>query len=183
MATTFDPCKKSGLFKKGHQPQLLCARLARIAEQGPTAIEERLRELDREWTSGRLVKATCGVLMLVSLALTAFVSPWWLILGAATGVVLLPYLFQSRGWLAHVFTGCGFRSGAQVEDERIALRVLRGDFRDLPTLRHIEDRDALSRMEDEGGIAVDDEDREDKFEPRHAAAVILAGNQTTYTAA
>ena len=47
--------------------QQLCQRLTQIADQGPEAVERRLGELDREWTSGRLVKATTGVLLLVGL--------------------------------------------------------------------------------------------------------------------
>ncbi len=169
--------------------QQLCHRLTQIADQGPAAVERRLGELDREWTSGRLVKATTGVLMLVGLALTAWVSPWWLILVAATGVVLLQYVFGPRSWLGETFTVCGFRSGVQIEDERIALRVLRGDFRHLPTLGHIEDRDAVARMEGEGGPAVEPD--EDKYDAKAAAAMILestvpkraACQHTTATAA
>jgi len=151
----------------------LCDRLTRIAEQGRDAVNARIAELDREWTSGRLVKAVTGVLLLAGLALTAWVSPWWLILVAVAGVVLLQYLFQSRSWLAEVFIRCGYRMGAQIEDERIALRVLRGDFRHLPTLGNIVDRDAIARMEGEGGPSV--EPTEDKYDARDAASQILAG--------
>ena len=108
---------------------------------------------------------------------------------AATGVVLLQYLFGPRSWLGETFSFCGFRSGARIEDERIALRVLCGDFRHLPTLGHIEDRDAVSRMEGEGGPAVEPD--EDKYDAKDAAAMILestvpqraACQKTTATAA
>lgn len=151
--------------------QQLCHRLTQIADQGPEAVAKRLDELDREWTSGRLVKAMTGVLLLTGLALTAWVSPWWLILVAGTALVMLQYLFRPRSWLGETFTFCGFRSGARIEDERIALRVLRGDFRHLPTLGHIEDRDAIARMEGEGGPAVEAD--EDKYAARDAAVLIL----------
>lgn len=129
------------------------------------------------------MKAVTGVLLLGGLALTAWVSPWWLVLVAAAGVVLLQYLFQSRSWLGELFIRCGYRTGAQIEDERIALRVLRGDFRHLPTLGNIEDRDAIARLEGEGGPSV--EPAEDMYDARDAASRILTGapNRSVVTAA
>ena len=151
--------------------QSLCVRLTQIADQGPAAVDKRLAELESEWTSGRMVKATTGVLLAAGLALTAWVSPWWLILVAVTGVGLLQYLFWPRSWLGGLYWHCGFRSGSDIEDERIALRVLRGDFRHLPTISHVEDRDAVTRMEGEGGPACEVED--DKLDAREAAALIV----------
>ena len=149
----------------------LYERITKIAEDGPVAIDRRLDELSREWTTGRLVKATTGAVLFVGLALTAFVSPWWLLLMAAAGIVLVQYWFFRVSWLAQLYALGGFRSGGQIEDERLALRVLRGDFRDLPTVHQIHDREALSRMEGEGGIVPDDDD--EKFDPKDAAARIL----------
>ncbi len=152
--------------------QKLYQRLTRIAEQGPEALSARLDELDREWTSGRLVKAAAGVLLVTGLALTAWASPWWLILVAVAGAVLLQYLFLPRSLLADAFSWMGYRSGSEIEDERISLRVLRGDFRHLPTLNNIEDVDALARLEGEGGPSV--EPSEDKCDAKDAASQILA---------
>lgn len=160
MVTTFQAPEKE-----------LPTRLAEIAANGPAAIDHRLEELDCEWTTGRLVKASSGVLLLTGLALAAFVNPWWLILPAIAGVVLIQYVFFCRSWLTDVFSAAGFRSGAEIENERIALRILRGDFRQLPTVFEVEDREAVTRMEGEGGIAVDADD--DKLDPREAANRIL----------
>src|SRR5437016_598430 len=75
------------------KPDTLEQRLACLADAGPQAIEDRLAELDREWTAGRMTKATIGVMLVVGLALTALLNPWWLILPAVGGVFLLQYLF------------------------------------------------------------------------------------------
>ena len=149
----------------------LPTRLAKIAANGPAAIDLRLEELDSEWTTGRLVKASTGVILIAGFALAAFVSPWWLILPAIAGVAMAQYVFFCRSWLTNVFALAGFRSGAEIENERIALRILRGDFRQLPTVHEIEDREALNRMEGEGGPVV--ETVEDKFAPHEAASKIL----------
>jgi|GEM_PF-1989794 len=150
---------------------ILCQRIAKILDEGPCAVERRIAELDREWTAGRLVKATAGVGILLGLVLAAYVSPWFLVLPALAAVVLLQYLFFARSWLAEIFQCCGYRSGAHIEDERIAMRVLRGDFKKLPTLAQIEDREAISRLEGEGGPAVEPD--HEKFDVREAAEVIL----------
>lgn len=156
-----------------HREVTLSGRLAEIVAEGPTAIDRRLCQLEREWTAGRLVKATAAGLLVVSLALTAFVSPWWLILSGVATLILTQYWFFKDSWLAQVYSHWGFRSGSQIEDERLVLRVLRGDFRHLPTLNQIEDRDAVTRMADEGGPVPDDDD--EKYDPKEAARKILQG--------
>jgi hypothetical protein len=146
-------------------------RLACLADAGPQAIEDRLNELEREWTAGRMTKATIGVLLVIGFALTAFLNPWWLILPAVGGVFLLQYLFSRSSWLGKMFHEMGFRTGFEVDQEKIALKVLRGDFRHLPTVHDIESREDISRLEGEGGIAVDPD--ESKVDPKDAAKVVI----------
>jgi len=146
-------------------------RLACLADAGPQAIEDRLNELEREWTAGRVTKATIGVLLVVGFALAAFVNAWWLILPAVGGVFLLQYLFSRTSWLGLMFREMGFRTGFEVDQEKIALKALRGDFRHLPTVHDIESREDISRLEGEGGIAVDPD--ETKVDPRDAAKIVI----------
>jgi hypothetical protein len=131
------------------------ARLACLADAGPQAISDRLDQLDREWSAGRMTKATLGVLIVAGLALTALAGPWWLILPAVGGFFLLQYLFSRTSWLGATFQEMGFRSGAEIDQEKFALRTLRGDFKNLPTVHELESKDDISRLEGEGGIAVD----------------------------
>ena len=177
MTPTLNPATKSGVLRAAMPCQTaLCERIKRLAEQGPAAVDERLRELSREWTVGRWVKAVCGVLLLAGIALAAWVDPWWV--GAAvvagSGATLLQYLFFSRGWLGGIVAACGARSGSVIEDERIALRVLRGDFKFLPTLTDIHDKHAVNRMASEGGPAMDNDDI--MYDPHEAAQLIAAGS-------
>lgn len=150
---------------------LLEQRLAGIADAGPQAIDDRLAELDREWTAGRVTKATIGVLLVVGFALTALLNPWWLILPAIGGVSLLQYLFTQTLWLGKVVHEMGYRTGFEVDQEKIALKALRGDFRDLPTVHDIENHNDISRLEGEGGITVDEQDA--KVDPKEAAKEVL----------
>jgi hypothetical protein len=146
-------------------------RLACIADAGPQAIEDRLVELDREWTAGRMTKASLGVVIVAGFALS-FLSPWWLILPAAGGVFLLSYLFGRTSWLGKMFNEMGYRTGYEVDQEKMALKVLRGDFRHLPTVHDIENNDDIARLEGEGGIAVDPGTTA-KMDPKAAAKVAL----------
>ncbi len=142
-------------------------RLACLADAGPQAIADRLNELEHEWTAGRMTKATLGVLIVVGFGLAALFSPWWLALPVLGGVFLLQYLFSRTSWLGLMFHGMGFRTGSEVDQEKMALRVLRGDFRHLPTVHDIESREDISRLEGEGGITLDPE--EAKIDPVDAA--------------
>ena len=133
-------------------------RLACLADAGPHAITDRLGQLDREWSAGRMTKATIGLLIVSGLALTALAGPWWLVLPAIGGFFLLQYLFSRTSWLGATFREMGFRSGGDIDQEKFALRVLRGDFKHLPTVHEIESKDDISRLEGEGGIALDPEE-------------------------
>jgi hypothetical protein len=152
--------------------QQLRERISKIAVDGPAAVDRRLDELGCEWTTGRLVKAASGAMLLAGLLpARRSVGKVGLALMLASGATLAQYWICKRSWLADVFAQLGVRSGTEIEDERIALRILRGDFRDLPTLHHIEDDDAMSRMADEGGPAYDPDD--DKVDPKRAAELIV----------
>ena len=146
-------------------------RLACLADAGPQAIEDRLNELEREWTAGRATKATIGVLIVVGFGMTALLNPWWLVLPALGGVFLLQYLFSRTSWLGLMFREVGFRTGFEVDQEKIALKALRGDFRHLPTLLDIESHEDISRLEGEGGISVDPDTS--KVDPIDAAKSAL----------
>ena len=136
-------------------PTDLESRLKHLIDAGPCAINHRLDELDREWSVGRVTKVSAAVLIGLGLILALWLSPWWAILSGLTCLALLQYLVAHTSLLGKAFHRMGFRSGCEIERERLALRVLRGDFSRLPTLHDVEDRDAVSRFEDEGGPAVE----------------------------
>jgi len=135
----------------------LACRLKEVMDGGPEAIDRRLELLDREWTIGRVVKATAGLIAVAGVALGFLVHPWWFALAAVPGLFMVEHMFTQRPILGEVLHSFGMRHGAEIGSERVALRTLRGDFQNLPTMVRVEDRDALSRMEGEGGIAVEPE--------------------------
>lgn len=150
-------------------------RLAACAAEGHDAINARLEELADEWTAGRMVKATLGVVIFGGFILAAAHDPLWLILPAIAGGFLMQYVFWRGSVLAKLFCLMGYRGSTEIDEERFALRTLRGDFRNLPTVHEVEDKESVCRFEDEGGPAREDE--EHLYGPREAAILIASAHR------
>lgn len=147
-------------------------RIARLAECGPAAIDQRLHELESEWSAGRATKVILGIATLAGLGLGLAFGGWWYALPAVAGLLMLQYLFSRTSWLSAALQDvAGLRSGHAIEEEKFALKALRGDFSTLATVHDIEDRDAVSRMEGEGGPAVEFDT--EKVDSRDAAKIAL----------
>jgi hypothetical protein len=125
--------------------------VARYAAVSPTAINERLAALDREWDVERVLATTASCTVLIGIALGAWVSPLWLWLAAVVAFVQLTHALL--GWKVplQLARDLGLRSFAEIGYERYALKVLRGDFHHLAVVRTPEEREDLSRFEGEGG--------------------------------
>jgi hypothetical protein len=95
---------------------------------GAEAIADRIRTLDRAWDIERAIEANASSLLLVGLALGALVHRRFFLLPAAVGAFLLQHALQ--GWCppVPVLRRLGFRTQAEIERERAALKALRGDF-------------------------------------------------------
>jgi hypothetical protein len=109
------------------------ARVARLAAAGPAAIERRLAELDREWDIERTLEANAATAVLVGVTLGATVHKNFFFFPAVIAGFLLQHAVQ--GWCPPlpVFRRYGFRTQSEIEQERYALKALRGDFRNMQT--------------------------------------------------
>lgn len=106
-------------------------RIDDCAAQGRAAIDDRLRELDGESDVERLLEINASILALAGLSLGVLADRRWL---ALPGVVL-PFLLQHgvQGWCPPlpVMRRLGIRTRAEIDAERVALKILRGDFEGL----------------------------------------------------
>jgi hypothetical protein len=95
----------------------------------PQEIGSRLAELDREWDIERALEANAAAFSLVGLALAAFVDRRFLFLPAAVGGFLLQHALQ--GWCPPlpILRRIGFRTPAEICEERCGLRMLGGEYR------------------------------------------------------
>jgi len=99
-----------------------------LASAGPDAINERLRELDQEWDVERAIEANASTLALAGLLLGVTVNRKWLLLPGVITVFLFQHAIQ--GWCppVPVLRRLGVRTSAEINEERYALKALRGDF-------------------------------------------------------
>jgi hypothetical protein len=102
------------------------------AKLGSAAIGNRLSELQHEWDMERTLQTNFAVVTLIGIALGQLVNrAWFGFSGAAAGFMLQHAL---QGWCPPVpiFRRLGFRTSAEIDAERYALKALRGDFTGMP---------------------------------------------------
>jgi hypothetical protein len=97
----------------------------------PEQIDNRLLELGQEWDIERTLESNAASLVLTGTVLGLVVSRKFLMLPAVVAAFLLQHSIQ--GWCPPLpfFRRLGIRTMAEIEAERHALKVLRGDFHDL----------------------------------------------------
>jgi hypothetical protein len=98
------------------------------AARGAGAISRRLVELDHEWDIERTLEANAATVALIGLSLGAFVDRKFFALPAVVAGFLLQHAVQ--GWCPPIpiFRRLGIRTHREIEEERFALKALRGDF-------------------------------------------------------
>jgi hypothetical protein len=101
------------------------------ANQDRDAISRRLEELDREWPVERALMAGAGAFVWLGLILGGIVKRRLTAISAVAGAMLI--LFAIFGWAPPVLIirRFGFRTRGEIDSERIALKILRGDFREM----------------------------------------------------
>ena len=102
--------------------------VSRYIGADPVFIDERLRELEREWDVERTLEANAASLTLLGLGLGLTVNRKFLLLPIVAAAFLLEHAVQ--GWCppVAVLRRLGIRTAAEIQEEIIALRILRGDF-------------------------------------------------------
>lgn len=97
----------------------------------PERIGPRLDELDHEWDIERALEANAASFSLGGLALGILSNRRWLALPVFVAGFLLQHAVQ--GWCPPlpVLRRLGFRTQREIDQERYALKALRGDFRQV----------------------------------------------------
>ncbi|HYD46863.1 MAG TPA: hypothetical protein VEB21_00875 [Terriglobales bacterium] len=108
----------------------------------PGAIPRRLAELEQEWDIERVLEANAASVSLIGLALGTYVNRKFFALPALVAGFLMQHALQ--GWCPPVglFRRLGVRTQGEIDEERYALKALRGDFSALPQTEspHMEDQ-------------------------------------------
>lgn len=108
--------------------------LACATAGGRAGIERRLAELDREWDIERFLELNAATVSLLGWTLGATRNRLWFLLPAIVAGFLAQHAVQ--GWCPPipVLRRFGFRTAVEIDQERYALKAIRGDFRGLSTL-------------------------------------------------
>jgi hypothetical protein len=101
------------------------------ATQPKHIISARIAALDREWDMERWLETNASSLALGSLVLGLTVNKKWLAVSA--GVLGFLLLHGVQGWCppVPVLRRAGIRTRGEIDREKYALKVLRGDFQGL----------------------------------------------------
>jgi len=104
-------------------------RIAQYKNFSPEEIDQRLEELDQEWDTERLLETNAATLAFVGCVLAATTDRRWVFLPMAVTAFLFQHAVQ--GWCPPlpVIRRLGFRTMREIDDERIALKIIRGDFK------------------------------------------------------
>ena len=99
--------------------------------EGRGAIDERIRELDREWDLERTLQMNAAAAAFTGTVLAAVVNKRWMILPLLVTAFLGQHAAQ--GWCppVEIFRRTGVRTRAEIDREKYALKALRGDFREV----------------------------------------------------
>ena len=107
-------------------------RISRYSNKSPEAISARINELEKEWDIERYIGVNMSSLAITGLALAALTkNKNWNILPA----VVLGFFFQHsvQGWCPPLplLRSLKIRTSKEIEEEKYALKILRGDFNNL----------------------------------------------------
>ena len=102
--------------------------VSRFVGADPVFIDERIQQLNREWDIERTLEANAASVSLIGLVLGMTVDRRFLLLPTAVAAFLLQHALQ--GWCPPLplLRRLGVRTAREIQDEILALRILRGDF-------------------------------------------------------
>jgi hypothetical protein len=103
----------------------------RFYQKHKNQIPRRLQELDEEWDIERAIEANAAMVSLVGLTFGLLGKSRWFLLPAAVSGFLLQHAVQ--GWCPPipVLRRLGFRTSFEIEQERQAMRLIRGDYKSV----------------------------------------------------
>lgn len=105
------------------------ATVAKAVDAGPTAIAERLRALDQEWDIERYIETVAPSISLAGMTLGLTRDRRWFALPILVQSFLLQHAIQ--GWCPPIpiLRRLGIRTASEIDEERNALKAVRGDYR------------------------------------------------------
>ena len=116
------------------------------ATQDMEEITDRIDDLEEEWDVDRLAQVCVSGTGLTSIIFGTLFSKKWFLLTTASLAFLGNHAVN--GWCpsVSVFRRLGFRTRQEIDREKYALKVFRGDFDDINSLEGIEIDDKINAV-------------------------------------
>src|SRR3954452_13707042 len=99
--------------------------------QNRSAIGQRLMELEEEWDMERMIELNTALWAVISISLGVRRSRFWLLVALGAGALLATQALQGNSAAEPLLRKLGFRTRAEIDKEKYALKALRGDFKYL----------------------------------------------------
>lgn len=137
MTATMNPATETDRVRKNTSAEQLqkiedeFERTVRFfATQSEKAISKRIQELEKEWSMERWLETNASAIAFTGVALGLTINRKWF----ALPLIVTGFLFQHamQGWCppVPVLRKLGVRTRAEIEREKYALKLLRGDFKE-----------------------------------------------------
>lgn len=122
--------------------------IRRCVRAGPSAINRRLEELEREWDIERAIEANASALALTGVLLGFGADRRFFAVPGIVAAFLLQHAIQ--GWCppVPVLRRIGFRTSDEIGQERYALKAARGDFANVSVTSMADDDDIVTEAWD-----------------------------------
>ncbi len=129
MATTRNRVPRNTVSDVNRSVQQSIEHSIRYHQKHKNQIPQRLQELDEEWDIERAIEANAAAASLFGLTCGLLGRSRWFLLPAAASGFLLQHAVQ--GWCPPipVLRRLGFRTSFEIDQERQALKLLRGDYK------------------------------------------------------
>ncbi|MGZ8938528.1 MAG: hypothetical protein ACXW32_04885 [Limisphaerales bacterium] len=128
-ARTTDRVRQNSSPEVNHRiDQAMMKRVWHYAKKSREEISARITVLDREWDLERVLEAAAAGLSLGGVFLSIAKGRRWLVLPAAVLASLLQHSLTRRSLPVQLIRAAGVRTRREIEAEKTALRMLRGDF-------------------------------------------------------
>jgi hypothetical protein len=131
MATTRNRVPRHTATEVNLRVQQEIEQSIRFYQRRKNQIPQRLRELDEEWDIERAIEANAAAVSLIGLMAGLMGRSRWFLVPAAVSGFLFQHAIQ--GWCPPipVLRRFGFRTSFEIELERQALKLLRGDYKSV----------------------------------------------------
>lgn len=93
-------------------------------------ITERIRRLNQEWDTERVLEVNASLLILLSSYMGIKMSRFWFLMTGTVAALMLSHAFY--GWCPPlpIIRKWGVRTSEEISAEKTALKIMRGDFKE-----------------------------------------------------